>query len=92
MGDIKKVLKERGWSLTRLAKVMTAKGGASKGQIGMSEAALSLILSKPKVDYRRLEEIARITGIPIEDLTGEREPNNAIICPHCGQVINLNPE
>ena len=57
--DVKKVIKEHGWTLERLASEMTNKRG---GKQGMSQSSLSQLLNG-KTPLDRLQEIADIIGI-----------------------------
>lgn len=90
--DIKKVISEKGWTLERLAAQMTntRKKGNPKG---ITQATMSQIVNgNPTID--KLQQIASIMGITLEELIRDEESNeNAIIkCPHCGKTINIKVE
>lgn len=87
--DIKRVIKESGWTLERLAAEMTNKNG----QKGISQPSVSQIVNgNPTLD--KLQEIARIIGVPVSELVREeaKEDANAITCPHCGGKIHFDGE
>ena len=91
--DIKNVIRQRGWTIERLAKEMTVVKGKNKGQKGISQSALSqLLVDYKKMDYQRLEEIANIIGVSVAELVSEENPTPKVICPKCGYVINLKAE
>lgn len=82
--DVKKVIKEHGWTLERLASKMTNKRG---GKQGISQSSLSQLLNG-KTPLDRLQEIADIIGISVSELVAdENDRQNAITCPHCGKII-----
>lgn len=84
--DVKKVIKEHGWTLERLASEMTNKRG---GKQGISQSSLSQLLNG-KTPLDRLQEIADIIGISVSELVAdENDRQNAITCPHCGKIIML---
>lgn len=84
--DVKKVIKEHGWTLERLASEMTNKRG---GKQGMSQSSLSQLLNG-KTPLDRLQEIADIIGISVSELVAdENDRSNTITCPHCGKAIML---
>ena len=79
--NIKKVLKNRGWTMERLASEMKNKNGEK----GVSQASVSqLINGNPTFD--KLQEIADILGITVSELVSDEEEigNPSIICPKCG--------
>nr|DAS50577.1 MAG TPA: SOS-response transcriptional repressor [Caudoviricetes sp.] len=84
--DIKKVIKEHGWTLERLASEMTNKREDKKG---MSQSSLSQLLNG-STPLDRLQEIASIIGVSVSELVAdEKDASNTIICPHCGEKIVL---
>lgn len=84
--DVKKVIKEHGWTLERLASEMTNKRG---GKQGISQPSLSQLLNG-KTPLDRLQEIADIIGIPVSELVSDKnDRSNTITCPHCGKTIML---
>lgn len=84
--NIKKRIKERGWTLERLAAEMKNKNGEK----GISQAAVSqLINGNPTFD--KLQEIASIIGISVSELVIDDEElgGNYIVCPECGTKIEF---
>lgn len=84
--DIKKRLKEKGWTLDRLALEMKNKNGEK----GISQAAVSQIINgNPTFD--KLQEIATIIGISVSELVMDEDElnKNFITCPKCGSKFEL---
>lgn len=73
--DIKKVIKERGWTLERLASEMTNKREDKKG---ISQSSLSQLLNG-STPLDRLQEIARIIGVPLSELVKDENQINGYI-------------
>ena len=81
--DIKKVIKERGWTLEKLAAEMTNKQGGK----GISQPTVSQIINgNPSLD--KLKEIASIIGVTVSDLLRD-EDDNTFVCPNCGDKLEL---
>ena len=81
--DIKKVIKERGWTLEKLAAEMTNKQGVK----GRSQPTVSQIINgNPSLD--KLKEIASIIGVTVSDLLRD-EDDNTFVCPNCGAKLEL---
>ena len=81
--DIKKVIKERGWTLEKLAAEMTNKQGGK----GISQPTVSQIINgNPSLD--KLKEIASIIGVAVSDLLRD-EDDNTFVCPNCGAKLEL---
>lgn len=84
--NIRKVIRENGWTLERLASEMVS---SKSGEKGISLPALSQILNgNPTLD--KLKQIAAIMGITVEDLVREEDSPNVARCPHCGKIIHLS--
>ncbi|QUB63719.1 helix-turn-helix transcriptional regulator [Prevotella melaninogenica] len=83
--NLKKVIKEHGWTLERLASEMKGKDGVK----GVSQPSVSSIINgNPTFD--KLQEIASIIGVSVSELVAdEKDAPNTIICPHCGEKIVL---
>lgn len=73
--DIKKVIKECGWTLERLASEMTNKREDKKG---ISQSSLSQLLNG-STPLDRLQEIARIIGVPLSELVKDENQINGYI-------------
>lgn len=83
---IKLRIKDRGWTLDRLALEMKNKNGEK----GISQAAVSQIINgNPTFD--KLQEIASIIGISVSELVMDEEElnKNFITCPKCGSKFEL---
>lgn len=83
--NIKKVIKDKGWTLDKLANEMTNKNG----QKGITQASVSQIINgNPTLD--KLQEIASIIGISVSELVSEgEEDTNTITCPKCGTKFKM---
>ena len=85
--NIKKVIKDKGWTLERLADQMTNKDGSQ----GVSQATVSQMLSRnPTLD--KLKEIASIIGVSLSELVSDGDVKTVIKCPHCGEDITIKAE
>lgn len=84
--DIKKVIKEKGWTLEKLAAEMTNKQGGK----GITQPTVSQIINgNPSLD--KLKEIASIIGVTVSELLRDEE-DNTIICPKCGTKLKIVEE
>ncbi len=84
--NIKKAIKDNGWTLDQLANEMTNR----KGEKGISQSSVSQIINgNPTLD--KLQEIANIIGISVSELVREEgeSPVTSLTCPHCGKEIKI---
>lgn len=83
--NIKKVIKDNGWTLEQLATEMTNK----YGEKGITQSSVSQLLNgNPTLD--KLQEIANIIGISVSELVrDENDMKTTITCPHCGKDIQI---
>lgn len=83
--DIKKVIKDQGWTLEKLANEMTNKNGEK----GITQSSVSQIVNgNPTLD--KLQEIASIIGVSVSELVSEgEEDKNTITCPNCGKKFKM---
>lgn len=83
--DIKKKIKEHGWTLERLAAEMKGKDGTK----GVTQPAMSNIVNgNPTLD--KLQEIANVIGISVAELLAdENEHTHTCKCPYCGQNLKI---
>lgn len=84
--NIKRVIKEKGWTLEKLAAEMTGKDGKK----GISQPSVSSIVNgNPTID--KLQEIADIIGVSVADLVrdSDEQHSTSLTCPHCGKEINI---
>ena len=83
--NLKKVIKDHGWTLQQLAEQMTNK----EGKKGITQASVSQVINgNPTID--KLKEIASIIGISLEELISDGK--YVMICPHCGKNIVIKTE
>ena len=87
--SIKRVIKEKGFTLEQVAAQMSGKEGK-----GISQSALTQMLNgNPSIS--RVKEIARIIGVSVSELVADEYLNHSenettiITCPHCGKDITL---
>lgn len=79
--DIKRVIKEKGWTLEKLAAEMKNRNGEK----GITQSSVSQMLNgNPTLD--KLVEIADILGIPVSELLGDKY---AVKCPKCGAKLEI---
>lgn len=86
--NIKKVIKDKGWTLEQLAAEMSNKRGGK----GVSQASVSQLLSgNPTLD--KLQEIATIIGVSVSDLLADEPAHRTrITCPHCHESFDVEVE
>ena len=79
--DIKKHIKNKGFTISKVAELME-----------VSQPALSKMLDRnPTIN--KLQEIADIIGVSLSELVSDESEEQAfIICPHCGERIKLSVE
>lgn len=79
--DIKKVIKEKGWTLDKLAAEMKNKNGEK----GITQSSVSQILNgNPTLD--KLIEISNILGISVSELLSD---GYTVKCPRCGAKLEI---
>ena len=87
--NIKKVIKDRGFTLEQVASQMTGRNGKR-----ISQSALSQMLNGD-LSLSRVKEIAKIVGVSVSELINDEKIYNSenevtfITCPHCGKEITL---
>lgn len=79
--DIKKVIKEKGWTLEKLAAEMKNRHGGK----GITQSSVSQMLNgNPTLD--KLVEIADILGISVSELLSDEY---VVKCPKCGAKLEI---
>lgn len=79
--DIKKVIKEKGWTLEKLAAEMKNRHGGK----GITQSSVSQMLNgNPTLD--KLVEIADILGISVSELLSDEY---VVKCPKCGANLEI---
>lgn len=79
MVDIKKVIREHGFTLEKVA-----------GELGVSKSTMTQFVSgNPTLS--RLQDIAGVLGIPVSELVRDVDasPSSGLVCPHCGKPIKV---
>ncbi len=76
--NIKKKIKECGWTVSGLAE-----------ELGMKQASLSTIINGENPSYQTLKKIADKLGITVSELVREEEEPSIISCPLCGGTFIL---
>lgn len=82
---IRKVMKERGWTVERLASQMTGRNG----QKGITQSAASQIINGNPT-LATLQEIADILGVSVGLLVCQDQAP-LFTCPNCGATYKLCP-
>lgn len=90
--DIKKKIREHGYTLEEIAKKLKSN---RSGELGISQPSMSSIVNG-NTTVARLQEIADVLGITLSELvaddtgnpSGEKE-ELSVRCPKCGSVIRL---
>lgn len=85
--DIKKRIREHGFTLEELARRLKSN---RSGEEGISQPALSSIVNG-NTTVARLQEIASVLGISLSELVREddEQPSAGSLCPHCGKPIRI---
>lgn len=79
MVDIKKVIREHGFTLEKVAT-----------ELGVSKSTMTQFVSgNPTLS--RLQDIAKVLGIPVSELLHDVDasPIEGFVCPHCGKPIKV---
>ena len=76
--NIKKKIKECGWTVSKLAE-----------ELGIKQASLSTIINGDNPSYQTLKKIADKLGISVSELVREEEEPTIISCPICGGTFSL---
>ena len=86
--DIKRKIKECGFTISQVAALMTAKDGSK----GISQPTLSSLIAGGNPTFNKLCEIADILGISVSELVSDcTSSSGTITCPNCGKPITLHP-
>lgn len=88
--NIRNIIKQKGFSLSNVAKQMKSKNPDKEG-ISLP-AMIQIIDGNPTID--KLKEIASIIGVSLSELVSDEEESHksSITCPHCGKPINIKIE
>ena len=81
MIDIKKKIKEHGWTLENVGK-----------EIGTTKSGMTQVVSGNPT-LKTLEAVAAVLGIPVSELLRDNDaPTVGLTCPHCGKPITIKIE
>ena len=85
--SLKDNIKKHGWTMERLAGELTDKNGNK----GITQGAVSQIVTGNPT-LKKLQEIAKVIGIPLSVLLADDSSDAPFICPHCGKPIKITLE
>ena len=82
MVDIKKKIKEQGWTLEKVGK-----------ELGITKSSMTQVVNGNPT-LKTLESVAKVLGIPVSELLRDDEaaPPERLVCPHCGKPIKITIE
>ncbi len=73
--DIKRVIKEKGWTIARVAAEMKK----PNGEKGLPQSALSQLIINGNPSYSKLQEIADIIGVSVSELVSDDNGITALV-------------
>lgn len=78
--DIKKAIKESGYTISKVAE-----------RLGIAQPSLTAQLINGTMSLSRAKEIADIIGVSLSELVADENDQRgaSLICPHCGKPIEL---
>lgn len=82
MVDIKKVIREHGFTLEQVGN-----------ELGVSKSTMTQYVSgNPTLS--KLQAIAKVLEIPVSELVRDVDASSAegLVCPHCGKPLNIKVE
>lgn len=79
--DIKKAIKESGFTISKVAE-----------RLGIAQPSLTAQLINGTMSISRAKEIADIIGVSLSELVADENDQQGIsfVCPHCGKPIALH--
>ena len=79
--DIKKAIKESGFTISKVAE-----------RLGIAQPSLTAQLINGTMSISRAKEIADIIGVSLSELVADENDQQgaSLICPHCGKPITLH--
>ena len=79
MYDIKKAIKDKGYTLKQVSD-----------RLNITQSALSQQVNNNTISVAKVQQIADIIGCPLTDLLADADTTTITLsCPHCGQPIKL---
>lgn len=81
--DLKNKMKQKGYTISKVADIL-----------GITQPTLSQQINNKTIALSRLQEIAKIIGVPLSELVADPDApaSPAITCPVCGAVLHLAVE
>ena len=85
--DIKKVVKDNGYTLMQVANAL-----------GMSQPDLSQRIKRGSLSIEQCKTIAHAIGVTLDALVSDGDDDDtsvnasALLCPHCGKPISIHLE
>lgn len=80
MYDIKKAIKDKGYTLKQVSD-----------RLNITQSALSQQVNNNTISVAKVQQIADIIGCPLTDLLADADTSALTLsCPHCGQPIKLS--
>lgn len=80
MYDIKKAIKDKGYTLKQVSD-----------RLNITQSALSQQVNNNTISVAKVQQIADIIGCPLTDLLADDNTSALTLsCPHCGQPIKLS--
>ena len=80
MYDIKKAIKDKGYTLKQVSD-----------RLNITQSALSQQVNNNTISVAKVQQIADIIGCPLTDLLADADTTTITLsCPHCGQPIKLS--
>lgn len=78
--DIKKAIKESGYTISKVAE-----------RLGIAQPSLTAQLINGTMSLSRAKEIADIIGVSLSELVADEndQQDTSLVCPHCGKPIEL---
>ena len=80
MYDIKKAIKQKGYTLKQISD-----------KLSVTQSALSQQINNNTITVAKVQQIADIIDCPLPELVADDNDNNKceIRCPHCGKIITI---
>lgn len=79
--DIKKAIKESGFTISKVAE-----------RLGIAQPSLTAQLINGTMSISRAKEIADIIGVSLSELVADEndQQGTSLVCPHCGKPIEIS--
>lgn len=79
MANLKKKIKEHGWTLEKVGKALD-----------ITKSSMTQVVSGNPT-LKTLEAVAGVLGITVSELLRDdsESPSTGLVCPHCGKPISI---